>query len=87
MVGGQLDDAVETLEKTLESKPNESQAGILLTLAKLRQGDFDGAIQAANQLRTKEPANPLYVLALPQGPSDDHGDVRIRHVQAFVEHP
>jgi hypothetical protein len=34
----------------------------------------------------EQPTDPLHVLALAQGASDDHGDVRIRHVQALIEY-
>jgi hypothetical protein len=33
------------------------------------------------------PADPLHTLALTQGAPDDHGDVRIRNIQAFIQEP
>lgn len=56
---GQADNAVGQLESAIDLDPNARQASILLALVKLRQRDFDGAMEAAENLRKQMPDNPL----------------------------
>ena len=56
---GQAADAVGQLEKAINLDPAARQASVLLALVKLRQRDFDGALEAAKHLQTQMPDNPL----------------------------
>jgi tetratricopeptide (TPR) repeat protein len=46
---GRLSEAIETVRTVLEIKPWHFEAGTLLTVMLLRQGDFGGALQAARR--------------------------------------
>jgi len=37
--------------------------------------------------RPQQPADSLHVLALAESTAHDHGDVGVRNVEPFVEHP
>jgi putative PEP-CTERM system TPR-repeat lipoprotein len=56
---GQADNAVGQLEKAINLDPNARQASVLLALVKLRQREFDGALEAAQHLQKQMPDNPL----------------------------
>lgn len=56
---GKADSAVGQLESAINLDPKARQAGVLLALVKLRQRDFDGALEAAKVLQTQMPENPL----------------------------
>jgi len=56
---GSTEKAVGNLETAIELDPESRQASILLTLMRLREGRFDQALKAAEDLAQKMPNNPL----------------------------
>ncbi len=56
---GRPGDAAGSLETAVDLDPDAHQAGVLLTLLKLRERRFDEALQAAQKLKEAMPKNPL----------------------------
>lgn len=59
LASGQTGRAIDDLEAAVDLDPNASQAGVMLALVKLRQGDFDGTLEAAQMLKERMKDNPL----------------------------
>lgn len=51
--------AINDLEKAMDLNGDSSQAGFLLTLIRLRKGDFKDAAATAEKLQKAQPKNPL----------------------------
>lgn len=56
---GESGAAVGQLESAVNLDPEARQATVLLALVKLRNRDFDGALEAAKKLQANSPDNPL----------------------------